>query len=110
MQYPIVASEFGFGLSRFKLDVRQWDAWRKRIEEIGVGISVKSRQSLEDCERNVTSLIAEEGSLCLLSSEFKFSAQLDCDGFALYVGGLEARTEAADRLRAYLRANYEEST
>lgn len=64
------------------------------------------RQYLEDCESRITDLIAIQGTLLFQGSVFPFTAQLDFEGFGLYVGELAAATSAAMKLSTYLRQRY----
>ena len=102
MKKPIIIPELEIDKQSFKLGHKHWKTWKIDYQEIGGKVVIKSRQLLEDCELNRTDLIAEEGDLIFKEKKFPFTAQLDFQGFTLYVGGLETSPELSN----YLNTKY----
>lgn len=83
---PIVVPElFPSGDVRFSLTCEQWDNLLSDLNNIGAEIIPSTKQYLEDCEKNVTELIAITGTMTFENTNFEITAQLDLDGFSLYV-------------------------
>jgi hypothetical protein len=106
---PIVVPELGFHQQRFPVDTTDWESWQEQLQTLGIEVHVKSRQYLENCESQTTDLIAAEGTLSFLGSTFSFTAQIDFEGFALYVGDLSTATSAARQLSSHLQQLYPQS-
>jgi len=83
---PIVVPVlFPSGDIRFGLTCEQWDNLIPDLNNIGAEVIPSTKQYLENCEKNVTELIAITGTIKFENTHCEMTAQLDVDGFSLYV-------------------------
>lgn len=104
---PIVEPElFPSGDTRFSLTLEQWNNLLPDLNNIGAKVVPSTKQYLEDCGKNVTELIAINGTIRFEGTDVEMTAQLEVDGFSLYVTKPEDDLKY-EKLLSYLVKVYE---
>jgi hypothetical protein len=85
LKNPIVTPQLCFFENRFTLTYEEWLSIEQVLISLGCQLLIESRQYLEDCELKRTDIIAIQGVILFKDVKSKFTAQLDSEGFALYV-------------------------
>ncbi|WP_339133264.1 MAG: hypothetical protein WGN25_12300 [Candidatus Electrothrix sp. GW3-4] len=91
--------ELIFAEYMFSLTIEQWDNLLIDFKNQGLeNITPTSKQYLEDCKTNETHLIAITGNLDFSGITFPFTAQLDVNGFILYINKPHNKRGFIDKL------------
>jgi hypothetical protein len=108
MKQPIIEPDFFTGEHRFRLGREGLSRWKSKLQLLSIIVKSKSRQYLEDCEADVTELIAEDGVFIYMGEKFPFVAQLDVQGFCLYIDGLNSNSQVPRDFHLQLRVIFEQ--
>ncbi len=106
LKQPIRIPELFVGDERFTLTSSDWGCWLTKLQQLGAEVRVHTRQHLEDCETQTTDIISTQGILIFRGESFVFVAQIDDEGFGLYIE-IAARTSVtAKELLSHLHAHF----
>lgn len=107
MKPTIIQPELAFDMERYSMGPDTWTYWKDLLNEISCIVKVESRQYLEDCIENTTALIAEQGKISYLDAEIDFVAQLDFQGYALYVSKDLRKNQSLGKLLSILENEFQ---
>ncbi len=101
---PIIDPDgLSFDSQRFPLAPGIWQECVEQIRASGVSVTVEAKQYIEYCLEDQTEIIAIQGQLYFKGMYFQFTAQLDVQGYGLYVTGLTHSRDEAEKLRVLLQ-------
>lgn len=109
MILPIIEPEMTFLQERYELPKEEWQDSLSKLTEFEITVEIQAKQYLEDCLEQRTDLIAIQGNLCVDGESLPFSAQLDVQGYGLYVDGQGANSKSFERVKNILGKIYGKS-